>query len=122
MIAGRFVASMRREKRDSVTRDRAVARHARALVTPLNVEYPSPALPAGPRRLALALVANAEIRLVNGDVFTVDGTLDEVEKELSDAARSAQSRLAWFNEHGANGSVGINPAHVAALRVSENSD
>jgi hypothetical protein len=72
--------------------------------------------------LALAPVAHAEIRLVNGDVFTVDGTLDEVEKELSDAARSAQSRLAWFNEYGADGSVGINPAHVAALRVSENSD
>jgi hypothetical protein len=86
------------------------------------VEYPSPALPAGPRRLALAPVARSEIRLVNGDVFTVDGTLDEVEKELSDAARSAQSRLAWFNEYAADGSVGINPAHVAALRVSENSD
>jgi hypothetical protein len=90
-----------------------------AITPPRNlVEYPS----AGPRRLALAPVAHAEIRLVNGDVFTVDGTLDEVEKELSDAARSAQSRLAWFNEYGADGSVGINPAHVAALRVSENSD
>ena len=86
------------------------------------VEHPSSALPAGPRHLALAPVAHAEIRLVNGDVFTVDGTLDEVEKGLSDAARSAQSRLAWFNEYGADGSVGINPAHVAALRVSENSD
>jgi hypothetical protein len=66
----------------------------------------------------LAPVAHAEISLVNGDVFT----LDEVEKELSDAARSAHSRLAWFNEYGADGSVGVNPAHVAALRVSENSD
>ena len=59
---------------------------------------------------------------MNGDVFTVEGSLEEVEKKLSDAARSAQSRLAWFNEYGADGSIGVNPAHVAALRVSETSD
>ncbi len=60
-----------------------------------------------------------EIRLLNGDVFTVEGSLDEVEKGLSDAARSGQGRLAWFKEHGTEGSVGLNPAHVAVLRVSE---
>lgn len=63
-----------------------------------------------------------EIRLPNGDVFTVKETLDEVEKALSDAARSGQGRLAWFEEHGGGGSVGLNPAHVAALRVSQASD
>jgi hypothetical protein len=52
----------------------------------------------------------------------VQGTLDEVEGKLSDAARSGQSRLAWFTEHGTDGSVGINPAHVATLKVSEISD
>jgi hypothetical protein len=67
-------------------------------------------------------VAYAEIRLVSGDVFTVKGTLEEVEKGLSDAARSGQARLAWFNEHGTDASVGVNPAHVAALRASEISD
>ncbi len=64
----------------------------------------------------------AEIRLLNGDVFTVQGTLDEVESRLSDAARSGQSRLAWFTEHGSDDSVGINPAHVAVLKISEISD
>ena len=64
----------------------------------------------------------AEIRLVSGDVFTVEGTLEEVEKALSDAARSGQARLAWFKEHSTDGSVGVNPAHVTALRVSEISD
>jgi hypothetical protein len=63
-----------------------------------------------------------EIRLVNGDVFTVKETLDEVEKALSDAARSGQGRLAWLEEHRAGGSVGLNPAHVAVLRVSQASD
>ena len=64
-------------------------------------------------------VEHAEIRLTNGDVFTVEGTLEEVEKRLSDAARSGQSRLAWFTEHDSDGQVGINPDHVATLRASE---
>ena len=59
---------------------------------------------------------HAEIRLGNGDTYTVEGALDEVEKDLSDAARSGQARLAWFNEHGTDDRVGINPSHVAALR------
>jgi len=63
-----------------------------------------------------------EVRLLNGDVFTLEGRLDEVESKLSDAARSGQSRLAWFTEHGTNSSVGVNPAHVALLKVSEISD
>jgi hypothetical protein len=63
-----------------------------------------------------------EIRLLNGDVFTVEGALDEIEKGLSDAARSGQGRLAWFKEQSTGGSLGLNPAHVAALRVSEISD
>ena len=63
----------------------------------------------------------AEVRLVNGDTFTVEGALEEVETKLSNAARSGQSRLAWFTEHGTEGSVGINPAHVVALKPSEDS-
>jgi hypothetical protein len=63
-----------------------------------------------------------EITLPSGDVFTVEGSLDEVEKRLSDAARSGQSRLAWFEERGKDDSVGVNPAHVVALRASETSD
>jgi hypothetical protein len=73
--------------------------------------------PSGSRIPWLA-VSYAEIRLLNGDVVTVEGTLDEVESKLSDAARSGQSRLAWFTEYGTDGSVGVNPAHVASLRVS----
>lgn len=59
----------------------------------------------------------AEVKLLNGDVFVVEGTVDEVESKLSDASRSGQSRLAWFTEHGTNDSVGVNPAHVASLKA-----
>jgi hypothetical protein len=63
-----------------------------------------------------------EITLPSGDVFTVEGSLDEVEKRLSDAARSGQSRLAWFQERGKDDAIGVNPAHVVAVRASETSD
>jgi hypothetical protein len=67
-------------------------------------------------------VGYAEVRLLNGDIFTVKGELEEVEGKLSDAARSGQARLAWFTEHGTDASVGVNPAHVASLKDSEISD
>jgi hypothetical protein len=70
----------------------------------------------------VAPVPYAEIRLGNGDVYTVAGTLAEVEKGLSDAARSGQARLAWFEERSTDASIGINPSHVAALRASDAPD
>ena len=64
----------------------------------------------------------AEVKLLNGDVFVVEGELSDVEGKLSDASRSGQSRLAWFTEYGTGQSVGVNPTHVASLKVSETSD
>ena len=58
-----------------------------------------------------------EIRLASGEAITVEGTLEGVEKALSDAARSGQSRLAWFAEDGGEPRVGINPTHVASVRA-----
>jgi len=76
----------------------------------------------GPTIVAGERVTYAEIRLGNGDVFTVEGEVGEVEKSLSDAARSGQSRLAWFTEHESGSSVGINPDHVATLRIHDSPD
>lgn len=59
--------------------------------------------------------------LGDDDALEVEGELREVEKALSDAARSGQSRLAWFRERGRDDSVGVNPAHVVALRPGESS-
>ena len=67
-------------------------------------------------------VAHTELRLLNGDVFRVEGPLEEVERKLSDAARSGQSRLAWFTEHDTDRGIGVNPAHVAILKPSELAD
>jgi hypothetical protein len=58
------------------------------------------------------------IELSNGNVIEVEGDAETTEKTLSDAARSGQSRLAWFEEHGTGRRVGVNPDHVAILRSS----
>lgn len=61
----------------------------------------------------------AEIQLVNGSGLTVEASLEEAEKRLSDAARSGQSRLAWFTEADTDTKVGINPAQVVSLRAPD---
>jgi hypothetical protein len=54
------------------------------------------------------------VSLSSGERIVVQGTLEDVEKRLSDAARSASSRLAWFEQ--ADGErIAINPSHVTSL-------
>lgn len=56
-----------------------------------------------------------EVRLTGGERITVVGGLQEIEKLLSDAARSGPSRLAWVHQSEGGDAIGINPAHVTAL-------
>jgi len=63
------------------------------------------------------VVTHAEIRMVNGEAVRVEGTLNEVEKELSDAARSGSSRIAWLTQEGTDQQIGVNPDHVVSLRL-----
>lgn len=60
--------------------------------------------------------------MVDGDVIGVEGSLSEVEKELSDAARSGSSRFAWLTEKDSGERIGINPDHVASLRLRSGQD
>jgi hypothetical protein len=57
--------------------------------------------------------------MVNGEAVRVEGTLDEVEKELSDAARSGSSRVAWLTQEGTDQKIGVNPDHVVSLRLGD---
>jgi hypothetical protein len=61
-------------------------------------------------------MTRSELRLANGDGLTVEASLEEAEKRLSDAARSGPSRLAWFTESRTDLTVGINPLQVASLK------
>jgi hypothetical protein len=63
-------------------------------------------------------MSHAEVRMINGDVIGVEGSLDEVEKELSDTARSGSSRLAWLTAVGTGERIGVKPDHVVSIRKS----
>jgi hypothetical protein len=67
-------------------------------------------------------VNRAEIKTVNGDVIAVEGSLSEVEKDLSDAARSGSSRFAWLTDTGTGRRIGVNPDHVVSLRQIDGHD
>ena len=66
--------------------------------------------------MAQAPAERTEILLASGDRLAVTAAIADVEKTLSDAARSGQARLAWFTETDSDRLLGINPSHVAALR------
>ena len=63
-------------------------------------------------------MAHTLVELSNGNVIQVEGELEATEKTLSDAARSGQSRLAWFTEQGTGHTVGVNPDQVSVVRSS----
>jgi hypothetical protein len=58
--------------------------------------------------------------MANGERLKVEGTLQEVEKTLGDAARSGHSRLAWLTDAEKESPVGVNPVQVST--VSAGSD
>ena len=60
-----------------------------------------------------------DLHMANGERLNVTGTLEEVEKTLSDAARSGQSRLAWLTDAESKALVGVNPAQVSTVRLSD---
>lgn len=64
-------------------------------------------------------MSNAKIGTIDGGVIAVEGSLDEVEKKLSDAARSGRSRFAWLTDERTGKPIGVNPDHVVSLRPSE---
>jgi hypothetical protein len=66
-------------------------------------------------------MATTDLGLATGERINVTGTLEEIEKILSDAARSGQSRLAWLTDADTDHPVGVNPAQVTSIRVSGSS-
>jgi hypothetical protein len=63
-----------------------------------------------------------EVGLANGGVIFVSGAVSDAEKALSDAARSGQSRLAWFTDARSGRAIGINPAQVVSLTAGESAN
>jgi hypothetical protein len=61
-------------------------------------------------------VATTTLLLATGETLEVTGPLDEVSKQLENAARSSAGALAWFDEAPAGERLGVNPAQVVSVR------
>jgi hypothetical protein len=56
------------------------------------------------------------VLLVTGAEIEIDASLDEVVKELEDAARSSAGTLARLTQAGTGEPIALNAAHVVAVR------
>ena len=63
-------------------------------------------------------MATTKLLLATGDRLEVEASLDEVVKELENAARSSAGTLARLTQTGSGEPVGINAAHVVMVRPS----
>ncbi|MGA2925828.1 MAG: hypothetical protein ABSG43_07495 [Solirubrobacteraceae bacterium] len=59
-----------------------------------------------------------EITVLGGERHRVEGTAQDVERAILDAARGSIMELAWFDDANTGERIGINPEHVVLLRVS----
>ena len=64
-----------------------------------------------------AIDAHRSTRLLlsTGHEIEVEGSLQDVEKLLQNAARSSPGTLAWLKDADSGESVGVNPARVVSL-------
>jgi hypothetical protein len=52
-----------------------------------------------------------------GGTLEVTASVEQVAKQLENAARSSAGTLAWFDEASAGEPLGVNPAHVVWIRA-----
>ena len=64
-------------------------------------------------------MATTRLLFSTGDQLEVEGTLDEVIKELENAARSGSGTLARLTLSETGGRLAINSAHVVAVRAGD---
>lgn len=58
-----------------------------------------------------------EITVLGGDRYRVEGTAEDIERAILNAARGSIMEFAWFNDADTGERIGINPEHVVVLRV-----
>ena len=58
--------------------------------------------------------------LVTGERYLIHGSLEEVEATIIAASRGSIMQFAWLTHHEGEW-IGVNPASVVSLRVSETS-
>ena len=64
-------------------------------------------------------MSSTKLLLANGDHLEVDGEIEDVQKQLQNAARSSPGTLAMLKDTGTDGPVGVNPEHVLTIRPGD---
>jgi hypothetical protein len=64
-------------------------------------------------------VATTKLLLVTGGGLEIDGSLEDVAKQIENATRSSAGALAWFTEASTGETVAINPAQVVTIRAAD---
>jgi hypothetical protein len=68
------------------------------------------------------MASRTEITLHGGERHLVDGTAQEIERLILDAARGSILQLAWLTDAETAEPLGINPEYVMTLRPVGSSD
>ncbi len=63
----------------------------------------------------MTVSATTEILVVGGERFRVQGTPEEVENKILDAARGSILELVWLAETESSEMIALNPAHIVAI-------
>jgi hypothetical protein len=69
--------------------------------------------------VAVCDVATTTVLLATGETLEVAGSVDQVAKQLENAARSSAGTLAWLDEPGRGERLGVNPAQVVWIRKGD---
>lgn len=65
------------------------------------------------------MAEKSEVTVISGDRYYVTGDPKQVERTVLDASRGAIMQLAWMVDAETGDPVGLNPAHVVALRSAK---
>ncbi len=62
--------------------------------------------------------STTEITVATGDRYRVEGTIEDVERAIIDAARGSIMQLAWLVEAETQAKLAVNPDRVVSLRAA----
>ncbi len=61
-------------------------------------------------------MATTTLLLTTGEALEINGELEEIAKQLENAARSSAGTLAWLEQSADGERFGVNPGHVVTIR------
>ena len=64
-------------------------------------------------------MSSTKLLFTTGQQIEVEGAMEDVERQLQDAARSSSGTLAWLKDARTEEPVGVNPAQVVTVTAGD---